>query len=653
MITMFGKNNKPLIILFFSGAVTAADPQDLEALLKMQVNNLPANVEVSTANRIQQSAAQAPQITYLVTSAEIEQMNLRTLGEILTLFPGVYASSDTTYGYLTSRGIGRPGDYNSRLLFLVDGTRVNDNIYDAGIIGNNFFLDTRLIERVEYSPGTGSALYGNNAYLGVVNIISKKVNDLQGATFVAMTTDNQQHDYLMSYGLRDESGHEGYVAMSQNVRRDIPFPDKTTAPLLNSARSSNTDDNTKFTGNYTYRRFSLDFSTVQRDRIEPDLTADGRIADSHIQNDSSFVAARFSHRISTNAEWSSHLSSNRMHFKTISPTLFPTPTTPALLIFDVKGAWANLDQRLKIQADEYQQWLFGFDLQRDHRQTYRFSINEQFTLSGISSDNLRYGLFANHEWQIADQHSITTGLRYDHSSQDVREFSPKFGWSWQFSPQQQFRFNYGRAFRAPNEYELETNRYFEVQLPKSEQISTVEFAWQRDWQNGWHHTLSLYQNKLTNLITADYGTSTLVEFFNDQPVTAKGIEFSAQKNWSDFSELTMSLSLQQARYQNDQRLTNAPEQMAKITYHRQLWHDQLTANYRLFASSKRYGVLADQPGFARQDLVVSWQAEENLALQLGLKNLTDHRYTDAPLPSAESLLQQGRTVELTIRWSFY
>lgn len=652
MISLFGRKSKHVCLFLFSGTVFAADPVELELLLKQQTHNQPAFVEVSTASRIQQSASQASQVTYIVTADEIERLNLRTLGEILTIFPGMYASSDSTYGYLTSRGIGRPGDYNSRLLFLVDGTRVNDNIYDAGLIGSNFFMDTRLIERVEYSPGTGSALYGNNAYLGVINIISKKVNDLQGLSFFAMTTDQHQHDILASFGYRDGSGHEGYLAVSQNLRERIHFPDVNLAPELAPAQQHNTDENTKFAGNYTFRRFSINFAQVQRDRIEPNLTANGQIENSQILNDNRYISARFTHKFSNSLEWFSHFSTNQMRFKTINPIQFPAIPSPAFLIFDVKGDWLNLDQRFHYHWDETQDWLFGFDIQRDYRQTYRYSINEAITLSGISSDNFRYGVFANYELQVMPQHRMVTGIRYDHSAQNVREFSPKLGWIWQANTDEQVRLNFGRAFRAPNEYELETNRFYQAKLPESEQITTLELAWQKHWQNNWYHTISIYQNKLENLITADFGTTTLVDFFNDQPVTARGIEFTTQKHWQNLSELTISVSLQQSKYQDDERLTNAPEQMLKLNYHLPLWSDSMSLDYRLFAASKRYGLLTDQPGFARHDLVATWRGYENLTLQLGVKNITNHRFTDAPLPSAQSLMQSGRVGELTLRWSF-
>lgn len=666
MIFTSGKPAKRLVFLLlqcFSCVVLAqptelqtqpqTEPPTLEQLLQQQVQNLPASIEVSTASRMQQSAGQAAQVTYLVTAEQIARLNLRTLGEVLSLLPGLYVSSDSSYGYLTSRGIGRPGDYNSRLLFLVDGTRVNDNIYDAGLIGSNFFLDTRLIERVEYSPGSASTLYGNNAFLGVVNIISKKVYQLQGAQLFAGISNQHQHDLLFSYGLRHESGHEGHLAVSQTQRHHIPFPFPEAPAVLQQLRDSNQDNNNRLSGSYNYRQFSLNFARVQRDRLEPGFLAGTWLTEQYIQNDVAFVSVRFSKQLSPTLEWFSHLSSNWMNLKTVTPISEPEFTAPEQLVFNAQGRWTSLDQRLSYQASAQQQWLFGFDLQRDHRQGYRLSIDDELTLASVASDNLRRGLFVQHEWQITPAHRLISGLRYDHSAEQVREFSPKLSWLWQASQADQWRVSYGRAFRAPNEYELENNRFLQLPLPQAEQIENLELSWQRQWASDWHSTLSLYQNHITNLISAVPEAPDLLLFFNEQPVHAKGLELSVLYQWQNSSELSLSLSLQQARYRDQQLLTNAAEQLVKLSYSRALWRDKLRLDYRLFAASKRPALLRPQPGFGRHDLLLNWQVVPELQLQLGLKNLTDRRYTDAPLPGELELAQAGRQLEFSLCWNFF
>lgn len=630
------------------------EPLSLEQLLQQPSTGSAADIEVSTASRLQQSAAQSAQVTYLITADEISRLNLRTLGEVLSLLPGLYVSSDSSLGYVTARGIGRPGDYNSRLLFLVDGTRVNDNIYDAGLVGSNFYLDTQLIERVEFIPGTGSALYGNNAYLGVVNIISKKVHQLQDAQIYGSVS-NQQQDWLLSYGLRNDDGHEGYVALSRNQRLHIPIVNSNSSVALQQARAQNSDHNNKLAGSYSYRRFALTFAGVQRDRLEPFELTRG-ISEGSVQSDNAFVAARYAEQLTNTLEWFGHLSTNRMLYKTITPAdqVPAAPGQPAnSLVFVAQGKWTNLDQRLRYQASASQLWLFGVDVQRDHHQSYRYALNDVAVISAAASDNLRIGWFGQHEWRLAPHHTLVTGLRYDHTQEQLQQWSPKLGWVWQWTTADQLRLNFGRAFRAPNEYELETNRFYQQAMPASEQITTTELSWQRQWLSGWQSNVSVYKNDIRNLITSAFGNSTLVPFFNESPVSAKGLELSVQRYFADQTDVSLSLSVQQATDQAGADLSNAPQQMLKMSFDKPLWRDEVFVSYRLFAASKRRTPLTELGGFANHDLALRWQLDLHRQVLFSVKNITDKRHLDAPQPSAVPLWQPSRSVELSVHWGFH
>ena len=59
-----------------------------------------------------------------------------------------------------ARGFGLPGDVNTRLLVTINGNRVNDPTFDQGPFGQTFPLDLDLVERIEFIPGPGGAVYG-------------------------------------------------------------------------------------------------------------------------------------------------------------------------------------------------------------------------------------------------------------------------------------------------------------------------------------------------------------------------------------------------------------------------------------------------------------------------------------------------------------
>ncbi|WP_290621346.1 MULTISPECIES: TonB-dependent receptor plug domain-containing protein [unclassified Arsukibacterium] len=654
MVTRYIVLINALVLSAISMQLQAQQVPSLEELLQQPTATDPARIEVSTSARHAQSAGKSAQVTHIVTDEEIRRFNLRNLIEILSFFPGLYVSSDTSYGYLSARGIGRPGDYNSRILLLVDGTRVNDNIYDAGMIGNNFYIDPQLIDRVEYSPGSGSALYGNNAFLGVVNVITKRGNKLQGGQLALAANQRDQLDLSLSYGIRHASGHEGWVSLSRSQQDDIAFADINAPEPVLAQQTLNNDLNHKLAASYRYRRLQLQMAGVSRTREEPGaLMADPSRSDIFkIKNRNYFISLQHSHSLSDQAELYTHLSTNGFDLTTFTPFIVPTGEIRRYH-FDVTGRWTNLDLRLSYTPEPSHHLLFGIDGQHDQHQSYQFSIDDIIPVLAVSSKNNRIGLYLQHGWQITDNHKFISGFRYDYTEQNVREFSPKFGWIWQLTNQQSVRVSYGTAFRAPNEYEQNSNLYNELPVPESELINTLEANWQAQLAHSWSVSATVYHSQVRNLITGNYGASAIVQFFNDRAVEAYGLETTATKTWQSGATLQLSASTQRARYKNDQMgLTNSPEHLFKTQYSQPLWRDDLHLNWHMFATSARTSPRGQMPGYARHDILLSWQLNPKLHIVLGLKNVFDKAYVDAPLPTGVPLQQPERSAELSINWNF-
>src|SRR3989304_4542398 len=152
-------------------AATDLTSLSLEALL---------NVTITGASKYEQTQREVAAAVHVITRQEIKAFGWRTIGEALTSVPGVYTTYDDQYVYLGTRGFGLPGDYNTRLLMTIDGNRQNDPLYDSAAFGRGFPLDVDLIERIEFIPGPGGAVYGQNAMFGVVNIVTRPGRNVGG-----------------------------------------------------------------------------------------------------------------------------------------------------------------------------------------------------------------------------------------------------------------------------------------------------------------------------------------------------------------------------------------------------------------------------------------------------------------------------------------
>src|SRR5204862_4390701 len=125
----------------------------MEELMEIQVP------KVYGASKLEQKTTEAPSSVSVVTSDEIKRHGYRTLAEVLQSVQGLYVSYDRNYAFLGMRGINL-GDFNSRMLLLVDGHRMNSDLTDGAFIGTAFTVDVDLIDRVEVIRGPGSVLYG-------------------------------------------------------------------------------------------------------------------------------------------------------------------------------------------------------------------------------------------------------------------------------------------------------------------------------------------------------------------------------------------------------------------------------------------------------------------------------------------------------------
>jgi iron complex outermembrane receptor protein len=147
--------------------------QDISKVSKLTIEQLLEVELTSTASKFQQEVTHAPASVTVVTADDIRRHGYRTLAEGLNSVRGFYTTYDRNYSYIGVRGFARPGDYNTRVLLLIDGHRLNEPTYDMAAIGTDFPIDVSLIDRVEAIRGPGSSLYGASAFFGVINVITK------------------------------------------------------------------------------------------------------------------------------------------------------------------------------------------------------------------------------------------------------------------------------------------------------------------------------------------------------------------------------------------------------------------------------------------------------------------------------------------------
>lgn len=142
----------------------------------------------------------APAVANVITADDIKRLGATTLDEILETVPGMHVneaiSPPSASGYIV-RGFGSY-NFNSQLLTLINGVSIDTA--SSGGRPNAFRLPLANIERIEIIRGPGSAVYGADAYAGVINIITKDGKSEQGTQLGVRTGSFDTHEAWISYG---------------------------------------------------------------------------------------------------------------------------------------------------------------------------------------------------------------------------------------------------------------------------------------------------------------------------------------------------------------------------------------------------------------------------------------------------------------------
>jgi len=130
----------------------------------------------SSVSKMNESLREAPATVIVVTAEQIRRRGYLDLEQVLHDLPGFDISRSNGYSYSNIYQRGFRSDTTSRTLFLVDGVEQNDLHSNTAHISRQFPLTN--IDRVEVVYGPASTMYGANAFLGVINVITKDPDDL-------------------------------------------------------------------------------------------------------------------------------------------------------------------------------------------------------------------------------------------------------------------------------------------------------------------------------------------------------------------------------------------------------------------------------------------------------------------------------------------
>ena len=308
------------------GAATAPAPQpaaegaannpddifnmDLEQLSKAPVrvasgsSGIDMNAPVTSVTKEQSTIGKSAAAIFVITNEMIRRSGATCIPEALRMAPGLEVARVNSHTWaITARGFN--GVYANKLLVLIDGRTVYTPVF-SGVFWDVQDVLLEDVDRIEVIRGPGGTLWGANAVNGVINVITKKAKDTQGAyVTVGGGTQERMNDGVRYGGQIGEDCH--YRIYGKHFERGPGF-DPTGSP-----EDSWREGCFGFRADWDMDRLKTNSLTVQGDcytgsagnRVEHTLTVPpfSRVETGYIDNSGQNVLMRWRHVCDEDSDW--------------------------------------------------------------------------------------------------------------------------------------------------------------------------------------------------------------------------------------------------------------------------------------------------------------------------------------------------------------
>lgn len=657
-----------MMMLHLCGAAWAVDDYtefDLTELMEMDV--------VYGASAYEQSMRSAPSSVTVITAEEIDEYGHRTLDDILSTVPGFFVTSDRTYSYAGVRGLSRPGDYNSRLLVLVDGHRLNDNLYSTGAIGTEFPVDVGLIKRIEVIRGPSSSLYGSGAFFGVLNVVTKGAPDLDGGEVAAATASYDSKTARLSYG-REIHGGAGFLVSGtffDSEGRDLYYPEFDDPSSNGGVFEHGDSDRTRqLFGRARWGAWKLNVVHSDREKGNPTASWDTQFNDSRTKGTD--------RRTWVDLEWTKQFEG---HGGLVLRAAYDDygfdgsyaydqadyeadPGAEPFLVLnqdDALGRWITTDLRWTEEPGDRTRMIVGAQMRRNiERHQANYDTGDEYLLyfeSDVPSTEI--AAYVQQELIFTEQLQLSLGLRHDRYDR-FDSTNPRLGLFVYPRASTALKVLFGTAFRAPNAYELYygDNTNWQLWNPdlQPERIQTFEFVAEQELTRRIRCSASYFHYDIEDLISQTVTEDDLLIFRNRESVRSDGLEISIDGRMLAGVKGRLGYSYQKTIDRESlERLSNSPAHLVTASLLSPLL-TSTTLGCELQYMSERKTVLGDTA--ASHTLVHATLRHQFLPTGLTLSasafNVFDANFGDpGSLEHTQQLIpRDGRSIRVTAEYAW-
>jgi len=399
--------------------------------------------QVLTPVRLKQPRTEVPASVTVIDRDLIAATGLRDLPEILRLVPGMAVGERSGWDSVVSyHGTNRRN--SRRMQVLIDGR----SVYQAGLATiewSDIPVAIEDIERIEVTRGPDTAAYGANAFLGIINIITKHPDDSARlrlkATYGSSGTENyyastsgnfEGSSYRLTLSKRRDDGFDSRADGTERVDSKDPY-------FINGRWLLAASDSWSLGFQFGYKN-----GRKTDDLVSPNVTPpDVRVRDDFASiNSQIFLSENNSLKLQLDYSRTEYRSEYRtcQDFGVIICGDINDNSKNDRTDFDLQDTWLG-GKNWKLVA--------GTHIQRE-------SVDSE-TYYGGTIDRTNYQLFGNYEYRFSPQWSATVAGSEEKQADGGSDFSPRLALLFSPDSTQTFRLVYSEAIRTPDLYENDLN----------------------------------------------------------------------------------------------------------------------------------------------------------------------------------------------------
>jgi iron complex outermembrane recepter protein len=464
----------------------AGDP--MVELSRMTLEQL-SSVQITSVSKTAQSLSSAPASVYVITREELLRAGVTSVPEALRLAPNMQITqlSATEYSNGARGFAGSPDaqNFSNKTLILIDGRSVYSPLFSGvGYDMQDVLMDD--VERIEVISGPGATLWGANAMNGVINIITRRAEDSQGA-LLRVDAGPQEKDAALRYGGRlGDGAYRVYAKWFE--RGETEFSDGASAGddwnlFQTGFRADLGGDDDAFTVQGDYQRATQDFLGGEQ------ADFDGF----NLLGSWTHAGERVKTRVQTYFDYV-----NR-------------EKPPSGIAFDIHTVDVDIQQSADLAGRHQLVWGLG-------RRVYDYDTENNVLAFVPNHRDLHVtNIFVQDGITLSEDFKLTAGVKFEENSYSGWEVLPDLRLSWAPNDSLLWWLAGSRAVRAPTPFDTEVQEFVNGELflvgdPefRPEEVTAFELGVRGNPGSRVSYSASVYYDEYDDLRTIEITPVTLL-----------------------------------------------------------------------------------------------------------------------------------------------